>query len=83
MRAKAADRSIWKKEEEMLAVFDKSVAKSPEGLKSPASETKMVKDECVVKSFCSLHPGSVIINLGLAGSMAYTSDKQNPLLPRY
>ncbi|RWR80175.1 DUF3700 domain-containing protein [Cinnamomum micranthum f. kanehirae] len=66
----------------MLAVFDKSVAKSPEGLKSPASETKMVKDECVVKSFCSLHPGSVIINLGLAGSMAYTSDKQNPLLPR-
>ncbi|KAL5701425.1 hypothetical protein ACHQM5_026761 [Ranunculus cassubicifolius] len=57
----------------MLAVFDKSVAKSPEGLKSPESDAvSALKD-----GFCA-----VTINLGSLGLISYSSDKQNPLLPR-
>ncbi|KAF8392310.1 hypothetical protein HHK36_022652 [Tetracentron sinense] len=67
----------------MLAVFDKSVAKSPEGLKSPHSDSvSALKDGFLVQHFSSVHPGSVSINLGLSGLMAYSADKQNPLLPR-
>ncbi|KAF5181140.1 Aluminum induced protein [Thalictrum thalictroides] len=67
----------------MLAVFDKSVAKSPEGLKSPQSDsTSALKDGFLAKEFSSLHPSAVTINLGSEGLVAYSSDKQNPLLPR-
>ncbi|XP_010259154.1 PREDICTED: stem-specific protein TSJT1 [Nelumbo nucifera] len=67
----------------MLAVFDKSVAKCPEGLKSPHSgSVSALKDGVLVDYFSSVNPGSVAINLGTAGSLVYTTDRQNPLLPR-
>lgn len=69
----------------MLAVFDKSVAKSPEALQSPASSESVsaLKDGLLAKHFSSQYPGSVSINLGSDGIMAYSLDKQNPLLPRF
>ncbi|KAL5702185.1 hypothetical protein ACHQM5_027432 [Ranunculus cassubicifolius] len=67
----------------MLAVFDKSVAKSPEGLKSPESDAvSALKDGFLAQHFASLHPSAVTINLGSLGLISYSSDKQNPLLPR-
>ncbi|KAA8548689.1 hypothetical protein F0562_000373 [Nyssa sinensis] len=67
----------------MLAVFDKSVAKSPEALQSPHSDSVCaLKDGFLAKHFSSVHPASVTINLGVAGLMAYSIDKQNPFLPR-
>ncbi|KAK3042221.1 hypothetical protein RJ639_001341 [Escallonia herrerae] len=67
----------------MLAVFDKSVGKSPEALQSPHSDpVSALKDGFLATHFSSVHPGSVTINLGAAGLLAYTIDKQNPLLPR-
>ncbi|MCL7022594.1 hypothetical protein MKW94_022245 [Papaver nudicaule] len=69
----------------MLAIFDKNVAKSPEELKSPHSDSSVsaLKDGLLVKHFSSVHPGSININLGGgSGSMSYSTDKQNPLLPR-
>uniref|UniRef100_A0A2P2K034 Stem-specific protein TSJT1 n=1 Tax=Rhizophora mucronata TaxID=61149 RepID=A0A2P2K034_RHIMU len=67
----------------MLAVFDKTVAKCPEALQSPHSGTvTALKDGCLTKNFGSEHPGSVTVNLGSAGLIAYSLDKQNPYLPR-
>ncbi|CAI9762637.1 unnamed protein product [Fraxinus pennsylvanica] len=68
----------------MLAVFDKTVAKSPEALQSPhiAESAFALKDGSLASHFSSLNPGSVIINLGSCGFVSYSSDKQNPLLPR-
>ncbi|XP_041005820.1 stem-specific protein TSJT1-like [Juglans microcarpa x Juglans regia] len=67
----------------MLAVFDKSVAKSPEALQSPHSGTlSALKDGVLVHHFSSVHPGSVTVNFGSAGLVACSLDKQNPLLPR-
>lgn len=67
----------------MLAVLDKSVAKCPKALQSPHSDSiSALRDGFLTQHFSSLHPGSVIVNLGSSGLMAYTMDKQNPLLPR-
>ncbi|XP_010279266.1 PREDICTED: stem-specific protein TSJT1-like [Nelumbo nucifera] len=67
----------------MLAVFDKSVAKSPEGLNCPHAESvSALKDGTLVHHFSSAHPGSIAINFGTAGSMAYYTGEQNPFLPR-
>jgi len=67
----------------MLAVLDKSVAKCPVALQSPHSDSiSALRDGFLTQHFSSLHPGSVIVNLGSSGLMAYTMDKQNPLLPR-
>ncbi|CAK9160659.1 unnamed protein product [Ilex paraguariensis] len=68
----------------MLAVFEKSVAKSPEGLQSPHSDSSVcaLKDGFLAQQFSSVHPAAVTINLGSAGLIAYSMDKQNPLLPR-
>ncbi|KAJ4956219.1 hypothetical protein NE237_013002 [Protea cynaroides] len=71
------------KTKKMLAVFNKSFAKSPEGLESPDSESiSALKDGCLAQHFSSIHPASVTINLGSDGLVAFTSDKQNPFLPR-
>jgi hypothetical protein len=68
----------------MLAVFDKSVAKSPEALQSPESgSVSALKDGFLAQHFASVHPSSVTVNLGSSGLFAYSNDKQNPLLPRY
>ncbi|KAH6768501.1 aluminum induced protein with YGL and LRDR motifs [Perilla frutescens var. frutescens] len=68
----------------MLAVFDKSVAKSPDALaQHPENESlPALKDGFLATYFSSVHPGSVVINLASAGFMAYSSDRQNPVLPR-
>ncbi|PIN06673.1 hypothetical protein CDL12_20777 [Handroanthus impetiginosus] len=68
----------------MLAVFDKSVAKSPDALLQNAQtgSVSALKDGFLATHFSSGHPGSVIINLASSGFLAYTSDKQNPILPR-
>ncbi|KAF2284313.1 hypothetical protein GH714_020399 [Hevea brasiliensis] len=67
----------------MLAIFDKTVAKCPEALQSPLSgSNSALKDGFLAKHFGSVHSGSVTVNLGSAGVIAYSLDKQNPLLPR-
>ncbi|GLU08928.1 hypothetical protein SLE2022_258120 [Rubroshorea leprosula] len=68
----------------MLALFDKSVAKSPDALNAPnhSEAVSAHKDGFLANHFASLHPGSVIVNLGPSGVLAYSLDKQNPLLPR-
>lgn len=69
----------------MLAVFEKSVAKSPEALHIPNNDgaVSALKDGFLAQRFASAHSGSVIINLGSAGFLSYSSEKQNPLLPRF
>ncbi|GAB4841648.1 hypothetical protein Ancab_022363 [Ancistrocladus abbreviatus] len=68
----------------MLAVFDQSVAKSPEGQKNSQSRASgsALKDGLLVRHFNSLHPDAVSFNHGVSSFMAFSSDKQNPLLPR-
>ncbi|KAI3459429.1 hypothetical protein Pfo_016092 [Paulownia fortunei] len=68
----------------MLAIFDKSVAKSPDALlQNPQTESVCaLKDGFLATHFSTVHPGSVIINLASSGFMAYASDRQNPILPR-
>ncbi|KAK7243129.1 hypothetical protein RIF29_37915 [Crotalaria pallida] len=67
----------------MLAVFDKSVAKSPEALQCPhPNSVSALKDAFLTQHFASLHPSSVCINLASSGLLAYSLHKQNPLLPR-
>lgn len=68
----------------MLAVFDKTVAKCPEGLKNTESEPIgcALKDDMLFHHFSSIHPDAVSVYLGGSGTMAFSSDKQNPLLPR-
>ena len=65
----------------MLAVFDKTVAKSPEGLKAP-TDLEPVAVSSWMDDFCSARKGAVAVNLGSAGAIAYSSEKQNLLLPR-
>ncbi|GAA0147808.1 hypothetical protein LIER_07419 [Lithospermum erythrorhizon] len=68
----------------MLAVFDKCVAKSPEALQIPESGTSVcaLKDGFLGQQFSCVHPNSMTINLGSSGLLAYSSQNQNPLLPR-
>lgn len=65
----------------MLAVFEKTVAKSPEGLRAEAEGEPQVAGS-LVDDFCSARKGAVAVNLGASGAIAYSSEKQNPLLPR-
>ncbi|GFQ06295.1 stem-specific protein tsjt1 [Phtheirospermum japonicum] len=52
-------------------------------LQNPQTESvSALKDGFLANHFSSVHPGSVIINLASSGFMAYSSDKQNPILPR-
>ncbi|KAK8622453.1 hypothetical protein V6N13_117365 [Hibiscus sabdariffa] len=68
----------------MLAVFDKSVAKSPDGLSvgEQSQAVSALKNGFLANHFASVHSGSVTVNLGSSGVMAYTREKQNPLFPR-
>ncbi|KAH7666136.1 N-terminal nucleophile aminohydrolases (Ntn hydrolases) protein [Dioscorea alata] len=65
----------------MLAVFDRTVAKSPEGLRSPGEDggTGAV---ALPKEFAAAREGAVVVNLGKDGAIAYAAEKQNPLVPR-
>ncbi|CAL9063836.1 stem-specific protein TSJT1-like [Musa acuminata AAA Group] len=66
----------------MLAVFDRTVAKSPEGLRNPEAGGGDAAGRRLVDHFAAAREGAVVINLGSAGALAYASEKQNPLLPR-
>ncbi|XP_038984867.1 stem-specific protein TSJT1-like isoform X2 [Phoenix dactylifera] len=68
----------------MLAVFDRSVAKSPEGLRSPAAEDGGGGGvRPLLEHFAAAHEGAVTIHLGSsAGALAFSDEKQNPFLPR-
>ncbi|KAK7345913.1 hypothetical protein VNO77_16529 [Canavalia gladiata] len=67
----------------MLGVFDKSVAKSPEGLQGPKpNSVSALKDGFLAQHFASIHPSSVTLNLSSSGVLAYSLNKNNPMLPR-
>ncbi|KAM7279194.1 hypothetical protein ACFE04_006328 [Oxalis oulophora] len=67
-----------------VVVFDKSVAKAPDALQSPQpGAVAALKDGFLANHFDSLYPSaSVSVNFGSSGFMAYSLQKQNPLLPR-
>jgi hypothetical protein len=68
----------------MLAVFEKSVANSPDALlQNPDTESvSALKDGFLANHFSSANPGSVVINLSSSGFIAYSSKTRNILLPR-
>lgn len=67
----------------MLAVFDNSVAKSPEGLAAAIGESDAgEKGFAFGEHFSAANHGAVCVGLGSSGLMAYTSEKQNPFIPR-
>jgi Aluminium induced protein len=69
----------------MLAVFDRTVAKCPEGLRRPEMEegAKGGSLAALLDQFSSVHEKAVTVRLGSAAFMAFATDKQNPFLPRY
>ncbi|XP_010935739.1 stem-specific protein TSJT1 [Elaeis guineensis] len=69
----------------MLAVFDRTVAKCPEGLRNMDSgpgEKGVGGVASLVDHFSATREGAVTIRLGSSGAVAYTAEKQNLLLPR-
>ncbi|KAG6497489.1 hypothetical protein ZIOFF_045390 [Zingiber officinale] len=65
----------------MLAVFDPTVAKSPEGLRAPSVEGGE-GSSCLVSYFAESQAGAVVVSLGTGGAIGYSKQNQNPLLPR-
>lgn len=67
----------------MLTVLKRSVAKGPEELTSPHVQADQRKNGMdLVQSFVSANSGSVCINLGDVGAMAYSHSRQSLLTPR-
>jgi len=72
----------------MLAVFDPTVAKCPEGLRSPpvagsaAAAAGGAGAGALMKGFSDSHDGAVTVSLGPSGALAYSAANQNPLVPR-
>ncbi|XP_073100840.1 stem-specific protein TSJT1-like [Elaeis guineensis] len=69
----------------MLAVFDRAVAKSPEGLRSQAAAAEEGGGGVgpLVEHFAAAHEGAVTIKLGSSvGALAFSVEMQNPFLPR-
>ncbi|CAL9160970.1 stem-specific protein TSJT1-like [Musa acuminata AAA Group] len=66
----------------MLAVFDRTVAKIPEGLRAPAAELGEGGGR-LMGHFSATRDGAVVVNLGSGGAMAYTPEKHNPFFPRF
>ncbi|KAF0912768.1 hypothetical protein E2562_019006 [Oryza meyeriana var. granulata] len=66
----------------MLAVFDRAVAPSPEGLRHPGAAGDGAAG--LADRFREAHPGAVTVGLGPGGgtTLAYSSHGQSPLLPR-
>uniref|UniRef100_K4AE27 DUF3700 domain-containing protein n=1 Tax=Setaria italica TaxID=4555 RepID=K4AE27_SETIT len=71
---------------EMLAVFDPTVAKCPEGLRSPlvagAAAAAAGGVGALMKGFSASHDGTVTVSLGPSGALAYSAANQSPLVPR-
>lgn len=65
----------------MLAVFDRAVAPSPEGLRQPGAAGGG-SAAGLADRFREARPDAVTVNLGGSGALAYSSSNQNPLLPR-
>lgn len=67
----------------MLTVLKRSVAQGPEELTSPHVQADQRKNGIdLVQSFVSANSGTVYINLGDVGAMAYTHSGQPLLTPR-
>ena len=70
----------------MLAVFDPTVAKCPEGLRGPpvAGYTAAAAGGvgALMKGFSAAHDGAVTVSLGPSGALAYSAANQSPLVPR-
>ena len=72
----------------MLAVFDPTVAKYPEGLRSPpvagAAAAAAGGVGALMKGFSAAHDGAVTVtvSLGPSGALAYSAANQSPLVPR-
>jgi hypothetical protein len=68
----------------MLAVFEKTVANSPEALQSPHSSESAfaLKDGSLATHFASVNPNSVTLNFGSSGFVAYSLDNPDPRVPR-
>ncbi|OEL26811.1 hypothetical protein BAE44_0012170 [Dichanthelium oligosanthes] len=71
----------------MLAVFDPTVAKCPEGLRSPpvagaAAAAGGGGVGALMKGFAAAHDGAVTVSLGSSGALAYSAANKNPLVPR-
>jgi hypothetical protein len=70
----------------MLAVFDPTVAKCPEGLRSPpvagAAAAAGGGVGALMKCFSTAHDAAVTVSLGPAGALAYSAVNRNPLVPR-
>ena len=70
----------------MLAVFDQTVAKCPEGLRSPPAAGAAAGGggaAALMKGFDAANDAAVTVSLGAAGALAYSSANKNPLVPRY
>jgi len=68
----------------MLTVLKKSVAQGPEELTSPHVEADKRKNGIdLVHSFVYANSGTVCINLGDVGAIAYTHSRQPLLTPRH
>ncbi|ONM09098.1 aluminum induced protein with YGL and LRDR motifs [Zea mays] len=70
----------------MLAVFDPTVAKCPEGLRSPpvagaAAGAGGAGAGALMKGFSDSHDGAVTVSLGPSGALAYSAANQSPLVP--
>ena len=70
----------------MLAVFDPTVAKCPEGLRGPpvagATAAAAGGVGALMKGFSAAHDGAVTVSLGPSGALAYSAANQSPLVPR-
>jgi hypothetical protein len=68
----------------MLAVFDQTVAKCPEGLRSPPTAGGAAGGGAgaLMKGFADANDAAVTVSLGSAGALAYSSANKNPLVPR-
>jgi hypothetical protein len=73
----------------MLAVFDQTVAKCPEGLRSPPTAGGAGAGRgggggagALMKGFADANDAAVTVSLGSAGALAYSSANKNPLVPR-
>ncbi|XP_037438550.1 stem-specific protein TSJT1-like [Triticum dicoccoides] len=64
----------------MLAVFDRAVAPSPEGLRQPGDSGHGA--DGLAARFRESRPGAVTVDFGGGGAMAYSPHGQSPFLPR-
>ncbi|XP_010532583.1 PREDICTED: stem-specific protein TSJT1 [Tarenaya hassleriana] len=66
----------------MLAIFEKTVGKSPEALRSPeGGSVCALKDGFLTEKFAAAHSGAVTVNFGSSGLLSYSLHNPNPLLP--